>query len=398
MSLLESLVRKTDSKILLVVLDGIGGLPGPGGKTELEAASTPNLDRLAREGSLGLVTPVRPGITPGSGPGHLALFGYDPIENLVGRGVLDILGTGVDLRPGDVAARLNFCSLDASGAITDRRAGRIPTSECQRLVALLNRELRLGPEQVIVHPVKEYRATLVLRGENLHGNVSDTDPQQVGARLLPAQARDARSQRVADLVNEFARQAGRILAGERPANGLLVRGIDRFDPLPTLQERFRLTPACIATYPMYRGVSKLVGMDVLDAGDTWATEIETLAARWNDYDFFFLHYKKTDSNGEDGNFEGKKSAFEDVDSLMARVAALSPMVLAVTGDHSTPSVMKAHSWHPVPLLLWGRYVFPDVCTSFGELAARSGGLGQFPTHDLMAQLLAHSLKLDKYGA
>ena len=397
-SLIDSLAHSTDSKILLLVCDGIGGFPGPSGKTELEAAHTPNLDRLAREGSLGLLTPVRPGITPGSGPGHLGLFGYDPIANLVGRGVLDILGTGVDLRPGDVAARLNFCTVDADGKITDRRAGRIPTAEGEKRVALLNSKLQIAGVEARVYPVKEYRATLVLRGAGLYGNVSDTDPQTLGVLPLLAQARDERSGPVAEFVNQFQCQAAGILKDEAPANMVLVRGIDRYDSLPTFQERYKLNPVCIATYPMYRGVSKLVGMRVLDGFDTWEGQVEALARVWNEHDFFFLHYKYTDSNGEDGNFDGKSRAFEHVDSLVGKLAALGPAVLAVSGDHSTPSVLKAHSWHPVPLLLWGKHVFPDDCTTFDERAARRGGTGQMLSQDLMALLMAHALKLEKYGA
>ena len=398
MSLIDSLARTTESKILLLVCDGIGGFPGPDGRTELETARKPNLDRLARQGSLGLMTPVRAGITPGSGPGHLALFGYDPIANLVGRGVLDILGTGVDLRPGDIAARLNFCTTDAEGRITDRRAGRIPTAEGEKRVALLNQRLELTGAEARVHPVKEYRATLVLRGAGLYGNVSDTDPQQLGVTPLLARPRDERSARVAELVNQFQCQAAGILRGHEPANMVLVRGIDRYDTVPTLQARYKLNPVCIATYPMYRGVSKLVGMKVLDGFDTWEAQVDALERVWAEHDFFFLHYKYTDSNGEDGNFAGKATAFEHVDSMMGRIAALRPAVLAVSGDHSTPSVLKAHSWHPVPLLLWGEHVFPDDTTTFDERAARHGGLGQFLSQDLMALLLAHALKLEKYGA
>ncbi len=398
MSLIDSLAHATGSKILLLVCDGIGGFPGPDGKTEMETAHIPSLDRLAQEGSLGLMTPVRTGVTPGSGPGHLALFGYDPIANLVGRGVLDILGTGVDLRPGDVAARLNFCTVDAAGNITDRRAGRMATPECEKRVALLNAKLAISGAEARVYPVKEYRATLVLRGADLYGNVSDTDPQALGVPPLLATPRDAQSASVARMVNEFQCQAAGILAGHEPANMVLARGIDRYDSLPTLPERYKLNPVCIATYPMYRGVSKLVGMRVLDGFDTWEGQIDALEKVWNEHDFFFLHYKYTDSNGEDGNFAGKAQAFEHVDSQIARIAALRPAVFAVSGDHSTPSLFKAHSWHPVPLLLWGESVFPDECTTFDERAARRGGLGQFQSQDLMAQLMAHAFKLEKYGA
>jgi 2,3-bisphosphoglycerate-independent phosphoglycerate mutase len=398
MGLIESLVRKTDSKIVLMILDGLGGFPGPDGRSELEVARTPNLDRLARQGALGLATPVAPGITPGSGPGHLALFGYDPIENLVGRGILDILGTGVDLRPGDVAARLNFCTVDEDGNVTDRRAGRIATEIGAGLVDKLNASLQLTGLQAHVYSVKEYRGALVLRGEDLYGNVSDTDPQVTGRPRLAAEARDERSRFVAQAVNDFSDQAAHILADDSPANMVLVRGIDRYDSLPTFQERYQLTPACIAVYPMYRGVSKLVGMDVLDAGSSWADEVSRLEQSWSAYDYFFIHYKYTDSRGEDGDFAAKVAALEEVDAEVGRIAALEPEILAVCGDHSTPSALAAHSWHPVPLLLWGKWVFPDATEAFTERQAQQGGMGHLMTRDVMAHLLAHAGKLEKYGA
>jgi 2,3-bisphosphoglycerate-independent phosphoglycerate mutase len=398
MALVDQLARQTDAKIVLVILDGLGGFPGPDGRSELEAARLPVLDRLAAEGALGLATPVGPGITTGSGPGHLALFGYDPITNLVGRGILDILGTGIELGPGDVAARLNFCTADAAGTITDRRAGRIASPEGERIVERLNRELHLDGVDARVHHVKEYRAALVLRGRDLYGAVSDTDPQQSGRPRLAARALDARSQRVAALVNDFSDQAAHILRDEPRANMVLVRGIDRYDALPSMRDRFKLTPACIAVYPMYRGVSKLLGMDVLDAGENWRAQVQVLAKAWDAYDFFFIHYKYTDSRGEDGNFAAKVEALEEVDREFGRLVDLAPMVLAVCGDHSTPSTLAAHSWHPVPLLLRGRWVFPDACTRFTEREAQRGGLGHVRTQDIMALLLAHALKLDKYGA
>ena len=398
MGLIESLAHKTDSKIVLMILDGLGGFPGPDGRSELERAHTPHLDGLARSGALGLATPVAPGVTPGSGPGHLALFGYDPIENLVGRGILDIMGTGVDLQPGDVAARLNFCTVDADGAIIDRRAGRIATEVGARLVERLNKSLQLSGVEARVHLVKESRGALVLRGKDLYGRVTDTDPQVLGKPRLQATALDPQSQTVADHVNAFSDQAARVLATESPANMVLVRGIDRFDSLPTLQTRYRLTPACIAVYPMYRGVSKLVGMDILDAGNSWSEQVSRLEERWSDFDFFFIHYKYTDSRGEDGDFEAKVAALEEVDREVGRIAALNPEILAVCGDHSTPSVMAAHSWHPVPLLLSGKWVFPDHADAFSERRAQQGGLGHVLTRDVMALLMAHAGKLEKYGA
>ena len=386
------------SKIVMAVADGLGGLPSePGGPTELEAASTPRLDALVGGGTCGLADPVARGITPGSGPGHLGLFGYDPLEYAIGRGVLEALGIDFDLGSSDVAARGNFCTVDESGAITDRRAGRIPTETCVRLVKKL-RGIRIDGVELIVEPVRDYRFVLVLRGEGLEGEVDDTDPQIVGAMPLAPNPRQPGSKRTADLAAEFIRQAQEVLKDERPANMLTLRGIANRPPIPTMEEVYGLKAAAVAVYPMYRGLARLVGMNVLDAGGNWEEQIQALEKHWNDYDFFFLHYKYTDSTGEDGNFAEKVSHIEKFDAQFDKITALKPDVLIVTGDHSTPAVLRSHSWHPVPVLLAAGTCRPDEVTTFGERACLHGGLGRFKAKHLLPLALAHAGRLQKYGA
>ncbi|MBI5758775.1 MAG: 2,3-bisphosphoglycerate-independent phosphoglycerate mutase [Planctomycetales bacterium] len=399
---LHDLVRKlrvkNESKIVLLVADGLGGLPlEPGGNTELETARTPNLDLLAKRGTLGLSIPVLPGITPGSGPGHLGLFGYDPLEFQIGRGVLEALGIDFDLGPNDVAIRGNFCSLDEQGIITDRRAGRIASDIGQRLCEKLDKITIPGVE-VFVRPVKEYRLVVVFRAPGLGGNVADTDPQKTGVAPLDPVGRDADSQRTAEIAKAFLKQAREVLKDDAPANFFTMRGIDKRPAIPTFEEVYGLRAAAVAVYPMYRGLARLVSMDVLDAGLTLADQCSRLEQAWKDYDFFFMHYKYTDSTGEDGNFPAKVERIEQLDAVVPRITALKPDVLIVTGDHSTPSKMKSHSWHPVPVLLSAANCRTDACTSFGEGQCLTGGLGQFEAKHLMSLAMAHAGRFDKFGA
>ena len=397
-ALIRDLRKDNGSKIVLLVGDGLGGLPlTPGGKTELETARTPNLDALAQRGTLGLSIPVLPGIAPGSGPGHLGLFGYDPLQFKIGRGVLEALGIDFQLGPNDVAIRGNFCTIDAAGLITDRRAGRIGSDIGAKLCEKLDK-IKIPGVEVFVKPVKEYRLVIVFRGEGLGGNVEDTDPQATGVAPLAAVARTDCSKRTAEIANEFLRQAREILKNDAPANFLTLRGIDKLPAIPTFQDVYGLRAGAIAVYPMYRGLARLVSMDVLDAGHTLSDQMARLEAAWNDYDFFFIHFKYTDSTGEDGNFAAKVQRTEELDSCIPRINALKPDVLIVTGDHSTPSKMKSHSWHPVPTLLAADTCRFDGSTEFGEAACLRGGLGQFEAKYLMMLAMAHAGRFDKYGA
>jgi len=396
--LVRSLHTKNNTKIVMLVADGLGGLPvEPGGPTELEAAKTPNLDDLARKGILGSLIPVRPGITPGSGPGHLGLFGYDPVKYLIGRGVLEATGIGFSVGPDDVAIRCNFCTLDEAGNVIDRRAGRIPTDQSAPLAMSL-RAVKIPGVEVFVEPVKEHRFVVVFRAKGLGGNVDDTDPQQEGVPALAPVAHDEPSRKTADVAAEFIKQATKLLASQPKANGLLMRGFSKRLALPTYEEVYGLRAAAIAVYPMYKGLAELVGMKVVGSPSTLEEEIDVLAKSWGDYDFFFVHFKYTDSRGEDGDFQGKVKMIEQFDSIVPRVTALKPDVLVVTGDHSTPSALGSHSWHPVPTLLVGPHCRPDGCTTFGERSALAGGLGHFEAVHLMPLVLANAGRLGKYGA
>lgn len=398
--LMRQLRESNSTKIVMLVADGLGGLPiEPGGKTELETARTPHLDRLAAEGTVGLSVPVAPGITPGSGPGHLGLFGYDPLEHDIGRGVLEALGVGVEVGPMDVAIRGNFCTIDTEGRVTDRRAGRIPTETCVRLVEKLRAHVRVEGVETLVEPVREYRLVVRFRGDGLGDDVNDTDPLQTGLPPLEPKGGDPASEKTARVAAEFLRQAREALRDERPANFLMLRGFARFPAIATMEEVYGLRAAAIAVYPMYRGLARLVGMTVVEPGKTLSDQMDVLKARWGEFDFFFLHYKYTDSTGEDGDFARKVEMIEALDAEVPKVLALGPDVMVVTGDHSTPSRMRSHSWHPVPLLLWApATVRPDLATEFGERPCLRGGLGQIRAREIMPLAMAHAGRLQKFGA
>lgn len=396
---LPGLLEPNESKIILWILDGLGGLPErPGGPTELEAADTPHFDKLASEGITGLHVPVAPGVTPGSGPGHLGVFGYDPLTYRIGRGALAAAGMDFDLRPGDVAARGNFCTIDEQGRVTDRRAGRIDTETNQRLCERLG-GIRLDGVNIFIQPIKEHRFLLVLRGEGLSDDLADTDPQKTGAPPREPKAGSQAAEKTAGAVSDFLRQARDILQPETPANMALLRGFAVKPDWPRFGNVFGLRAAAMAGYPMYRGVARLIGMDVLPQTETPEERVECIRRHMDAYDFFFLHTKITDSRGEDGDFGGKADMIARADDRVPSVLSLEPDVLIVTGDHSTPSILRSHSWHPVPTLLWSKTVRSDTVRHFGERACAQGGLGpRFPAVDLMPLALAHAGRLKKYGA
>ena len=394
--LLRSLARDGDRRILYYVVDGLGGLPHPdSGLTELETAATPTFDELARTGECGLTTPVLPGVAPGSGPAHIALFGYDPLRHPVGRGVLAALGVEFDLRPGDVAARINFCTLDAAGRVIDRRAGRIGDEIGGPLAERLD-GIELGEVECFVRHVKQYRACVVFRGDGLDGRVADTDPQRTGVPPLAPRALVPEAETTAAAAARFVARARAVLAAEPAANGVLLRGFDRYRPLPGLGECYRLEPAAVAAYPMYLGVARLAGMRIHRCADT----AEALAAGVRacaGHDFVFLHFKATDSRGEDGDFDGKVAAIEAADRLLAEVRDGFDVIM-VTGDHSTPCRLRAHSWHPVPLLIWSDRCRRHGAETFGERACLAGSLGQLRSIDVLPLVLAHAGRLAKFGA
>jgi len=380
-------------------MDGVGGLHlGEQSETELAAASTPNLDRLAKRSSCGSLIPVARGVTPGSGPGHFALFGYDPVENNIGRGVLEAAGIGFELTDRDVAVRGNFATVDANGCIVDRRAGRISTEENERICRKLREGVQVEGVEIFIATVKEHRLLVVFRGDNLSGEIGDTDPQSTGVKALDPEPISEEANRTAAIVQNFIRQASEILADEQAANMLTLRGFAKHKPYPSMMDRYHLRSLCLANYPMYRGVALLAGMDMHPVTPDMSATLDALEKAFADYDFFFVHAKTTDKTGEDGDFAAKVSAIEELDRLIPRFLDLKPDVLVITGDHSTPSALRSHSWHCVPVLLASRYSRLDFAERFTELECLKGALGQFPAKDLMALALAHAGRLKKFGA
>lgn len=400
--ILKTLINKNDSKIIYLIMDGLGGLAREaGGKTELETAKTPVFDKMAQKGVLAALDPIGQGMTPGSGPAHLSLFGYDPIENNVGRGILSALGVDFPITGRDVAARLNFCTIDNNGNVTDRRAGRIATEINEKLCARLMDEIKLSDGiEFFLQTESEHRALLVIRGDGLGGNINDTDSQKTGVPPLEAKGEDKDSEKTAKYVNEFLEKAREVLKNEHPANFILARGFAKHEPMQTMEERYGIRCAAIAQYPMYRGLARLVGMDVLPKPEDFDAMFNQLKENYDKYDFFFIHFKKTDSYGEDGNFDAKVKVIETVDTWTQKLDTLKPDVIMVTGDHSTPAVMKSHSWHPVPALLFANngLVRADDQQEFGETSCARGGLGRMPMNNMILEVLAVAGRIQKFGA
>ena len=395
---LKDICRRTDSRIILLVVDGLGGLPHPvTGLTELETAVTPNLDAMARRSACGVTTPVAPGITPGSGPGHLALFGYDPLKYAIGRGVLEALGIGLELGPEDIAVRCNFCTVDTDGMLTDRRAGRIPTEDSAPLVERLS-EVSIHGVEVIVKPVQDYRFVIVFRGDGLGDEVRDTDPQQVGVSPLEPEATSESSATTARYAAEFVRAADDILGARETANMVLMRGFSKLPSWPRFPDSYNLSAGAVAAYPMYRGIASLVGMMVIPTGDDFDAELDTMSSHLDQFEFVFLHYKPADAAGEDGDFDAKVRALETLDERIPALLDLGADVTAVAGDHSTPSILAAHSWHPVPVMIHSASTAGQGSAVFDERECRSGWLGSQPATSLMFQLMARADKLEKFGA
>ena len=394
---LRDCYTSTPSKIVLLVADGLGGLAHPDtGKSELETAHTPNLDALAQESACGLTTPVLPGVAPGSGPGHLALFGYDPLKHQIGCGALEALGIEVELAPGDVAARGNFCTVDGDGLLVDRRAGRIPTELSAPICERLDR-IELPGVQLDVFPVQDYRFVLRLRGEGLSAALTETDPQVTGALALSAKPLKPEAQKTANLVNQFVEQAAQLMREEERANMLLLRGFAKLPTLPSMGDVYRLDPAAIAAYPMYRGLASVAGMKVIPTGRTFADEVVTLRENWEKHDFFFIHYKPADAAGEDGDFDAKVKCLEELDLFIPAILELEPDVLMIAGDHSTPAIMASHSWHPVPFLLHSKLTKGQGAPTFDEKACALGAIGSIPATSVMVLGLSHAGKMTKFG-
>lgn len=403
-TLYSELTLKSPTKLALVVMDGVGDIATreQGYMTPLEAAATPNLDALCKDAAQGRMIPVAPAITPGSGPGHLGLFGYDPLEYQVGRGVIEALGLGITLQAGDVAARANFCTLDAKGIVTDRRAGRIDTKVCEELCALLAQKVKkVGDAEVIIKPGKGHRFVVIFRAKGLEGPLTDADPHREGLPIpaaAPVNAKSAKAKKAAKLVAEFYKAALPIIAQKKPANGFLLRGIAHQPAIPTFQERYGLRAACIAIYPMYKGLAQLVGMTKLEGCQTIKEQFERYLAEYDNYDYFFIHFKYTDQYGEDGNFAAKCKAVEEFDAALPVLLRKRPEVLAITGDHSTPCACKGHSWHPQPVLLTSPISGSDKLDRFTETGANQGSLGVFEAKYLIRYMQANGRLFDKFGA
>ena len=394
---LRDCYTSTSSKIVLLVVDGLGGLAHPDTRlSELETANIPNLDAMAQESACGLTTPVLPGVAPGSGPGHLALFGYDPLKHLIGRGALEALGIEVALQPGDVAARGNFCLVDGDGLLVDRRAGRIPTEFSAPLCERLDK-IEIDGVQIDVFPVQDYRFVLRLRGEGLSELISETDPQVTGAAALPVKPLTPEAKRTAELVNEFVSQASKLLAEEERANMVLLRGFAQMPNLPPMNDAYQLNTAGIAAYPMYRGLAEVAGMKVIPTGRTFGDEVETLRQNFDHHDFFFIHYKPADAAGEDGDFDAKVKCLEDLDPFIPQIRELNPDVFLVAGDHATPAIMAAHSWHPVPFMLHSKLTRGEGVPRFNERTCAQGSVGSILATQVMLLAMSHAGKLQKYG-
>jgi len=399
--LVKGLIQKNNTKIILLVLDGLGGLP-VNGRTELEAARTPNLDALARESACGLHLPVGYGITPGSGPGHLGLFGYDPLSCLIGRGILEALGLGLEVTRTDVALRCNYATME-NGLVKDRRAGRPPTAETRKLTERLQKEIPgIDGVKFTFGAGMEHRFALVMRfPEPLPPGaaaINDSDPQETEKPPLPLKPETPEAEKVADIATKFIKRAGELLKDQPRANYVLLRGFSTHPRMPSFKDAYGMRALAVAAYPMYRGLASLIGMDAPAIEGDFRDELDYLKANYKVFDFSFIHFKKTDSFGEDGDFEGKVKKIEEADSFIPEMLSLDPDVLIITGDHSTPSVMKGHSWHPVPLIIKGPYVLGGLLKGFSERECLKGELGIIPSTAIMSMALANAGRLKKYGA
>jgi 2,3-bisphosphoglycerate-independent phosphoglycerate mutase len=400
--IIRQTIKKNNSKIVLLVADGLGDIPSPKleNKTPLEYAHTPNLDKLASQSALGRMYPVLPGITPGSGPGHLGLFGYDPLNTIIGRGVLEAVGIGFELKSGDVAARCNFATLNDKGLIVDRRAGRIPTEKTIELCNLLKEIKEINGVEIIIKPGKGHRFVTIFRSkeQEIGASINDTDPLNEGKPPLIAEGENPPSQFLAGIVNQFFTIGHELIKDKVPANAFLMRGFASKPKIPSLRDKYLLESAAIAAYPMYRGIASLLGMTLLPSSDSIASLFETYIQFRKKYDFFYIHVKGTDQAGEDGDLESKIDCIEKIDQGLSILLENKPDVLAITGDHSSPCAMRSHSWHPVPILIHSDFCGADPIYQFHENACNNGSLGFFESKYLMGLLLANSKRLDKYGA
>jgi len=392
-------MKKSKAKALLLICDGLGDRPSIEGKTPLQAANTPYLDEISKEGINGLMDTISPGIVPGSDTAHLAILGYDPYKYYPGRGVFEALGADMELCEGDVAFRANFATVDDKMRIIDRRAGRKGSKD---LAEALN-GLEIDHTKIKFTNTTEHRCALVLKGENLSKAVSDVDTHEAGSEVkkcVPLEEGE-KELKTANIVNEFVSQSYDILnehpvnkerreRGELPANIILLRGAGSYGEVSAMKDRFGFGAACIAGASLYKGVAKYLGMVVVPvegatgiADTNLNNKAEATLHALEKHDFVFLHVKATDSMGHDGDFEGKKYMISRIDKeLVARIKDVDAYI-TVTADHSTPVSIKRHSSDPVPIVIKGEGVRKDGITKFDEVSAASGGLGRIRGVDLM---------------
>jgi len=397
---ISDLLNDAKGKIVMLIFDGLGGVPHPDtGMTELEAAAIPHLDAIASRSACGLMTMVAPGITPGSGPGHMSLFGYDPVATTVGRGVLEALGVGHHQAPDELSARGNFATMDPDGGIiTDRRGGPPSQDRNGELVERLNKMVKVPGFEVKFISGKEHRFVFVLKGPGLEDHLTETDPQVTGVPAHAVKALSSGSARAAEAVKLAIESINRALADMAPQNTVLLRGFGSLPKVEPFSVRYGLKAAAIATYPMYRGIASLVGMDVLDTGPTFPDQVAVLKDHWDSYDFFFIHVKGTDAAGHKGDFNAKAGVLTQCDRLVPEIESLDPTVFIVTGDHSTPTALKDHSFHPVPVLIQASTAIPTGTAAFTEAECSRGILSVFPGRKLMQLALAYAGRLKKFGA
>jgi len=410
------------SKVLIVLLDGLGDRPSRSlnGMTPLQMAHKPGLDELAAEGITGIMDPVAPGIPVGSDTGHLSILGYDPYRYYTGRGPLEALGAGMDLRPGDVAFRVNFATVGDDWTVIDRRAGRISTEEARALGEAI-REMAAGFDSEFRFEflsTVEHRGVLVMRGDGLSDEVTDVDPHREGvkAEMPRPRSQTPEAERTARELERFLRRAREVLEshplnvervkkGLRPANAILPRGAGKMPKLPSLRERFGVSSVVIAGGALYRGVCRAAGMDVRIVPTATGTLNTDLNAKFNaafeslrTYDLVFLHIKGTDTASHDRNPAVKASFIEKVDrELRARIDQLQDVVVCVTGDHTTSSIDGRHHGDPVPILIWGEGVRRDKVVRFDEVSCADGALGRIRGLDVMNVLMDLVGRVEMFG-
>ena len=404
-------------KVVLVIIDGLGDRPISELKdqTPLEAANTPNLDYFATNGITGIMNAIDVGIRPGSDTSHLAIFGYDPETHYTGRGIFEAAGIGMELKKGDIALRGNFATVTEDLIIVDRRAGRI--ENVSKLADALN-GMKIDGVRFFVKAGVMHRAGVVLRGSNLSHMVSDNDPHEVGVKVKQVKALDNTEEAkfTASVINKFLEEAHKILKEHEvnkkrrkerllEANYILLRGASKLTHFEPFEKKYKLKACCIAGAGLYKGIAKVLGMDVLQVKGATGTANTDINAKFiaakkalAKYDFVFVHIKYADNYAEDGNVFGKLKFIEKIDDALIHLIGIKDTLIVITADHSTPCKLKAHSGDPVPIVMFGEGVRTDKVKEFNERSCMQGGLGRIKGKDLMNEILNLIGKAKLYGA